>query len=305
MVNAVNIMKELAARLWLNKSYILTQACKYTGTAFTLWGLVSIFNPLDNCLSNEITFGCKLLIGVLAIVIVYLLSAITSSIICFNSNKECVFTSNSKHSVYIQFGDILSTDVLGEDGNQRYNLVIPVNRCFDTKVDDNLISHRSLHGMLMQNLYDANIFTEDGLNQTIQNALPQRNLELTLSQEQKPEGNLRRFKAGTVAEVRKSQELTYFFLGLSKLDSNLQASTTKSEYAVAIQRLIEFCNARSQGYPVVMPIIGTGLSRTNIEIRSTIKYLISALRINKDIINCDFYIIVWKGDKDKVSIKNL
>lgn len=299
------VMKKVATRFWLNRSYILSQACKYTGTLFTVWGLISIFNPLDDCLSNEVTFGCKLLIGILVVVIVYLLSAIVSSIMCSHSNKECVLTSNSKHSVYIHFGDILSPDVLGEDSNQRYNLVIPVNRCFDTIVDDNLISHRSLHGRLMQNLYDANVFTVEELNQKIQEVLPQGNLELTLTETQKPEGNLKRFKTGTVAEIKKSADLTYFFLGLSKLDENLQASTTKSEYAVAIQRLIEFCNARSQGYPVVMPVVGTGLSRTNIEIRSTIKYLISALRINKDIINCDFHIIVWEGDKDKVSIKNL
>ena len=301
----MGIMKKLATRFWLNKSYILSQACKYTGIVFTVWGLISILNPLDDCLSNEVTSVCKLLIGILAVVIVYLLSAIVSSIICLNSNKECVFTSNSKHSVYIHFGDILSPEVLAEGGNQRYNLVIPVNRCFDTIVDDNLISHRSLHGRVIQNLYDTNEFTPEGLDQMMQEALPQRDFESILTKDQKPEGNLRRFKVGTVAEVRKSQDLTYFFLGLSKFDSNLQASTTKSEYAVAIQRLIEFCNARSQGYPVVMPVIGTGLSRTNIEIRSTIKYLISALRINRDIINCDFHIIVWQGDKDKVSIKNL
>lgn len=305
MENELIVMKKWVSRFWLNRSYILSQACKYTGSVFTLWGLISIFNPLDGCLSDDITLGCKLLIGILVVVIVYLLSAIIALIRCFHSNKELIFSSNSKHSVYVHFGDILSPDVLGEDSNQRLNLVVPVNRCFDTIVDDNLISRRSLHGRLMQNLYETNVFTVEELNQKIQEVLPQGNLELTLKETQKPEGNLKRFKAGTVAEVKMSSDLTYFFLGLSKLDENLQASTTKSEYAVAIQRLIEFCNARSQGYPVVMPVVGTGLSRTNIEIRSTIKYLISALRINKDIINCDFHIIVWEGDKDKVSIKNL
>ena len=158
----MNIMKKLATRFWLNKSYILSQACKYTGIVFTVWGLISIFNPLDNWFSNEVTFACKLLIGILTVVIVYLLSAIATSIKCFNSNKECVFTSNSKHSVYIHFGDILSPDIiLAEDSNQRYNLVIPVNRCFDTIVDDNLISHRSLHGRVIQNLYDTNEFTPE------------------------------------------------------------------------------------------------------------------------------------------------
>lgn len=54
-----------------------------------------------------------------------------------------------------------------------------------------------------------------------------------------------------------------------------------------------------------MPVIGMGLSRMNTEIRSTIKYIVSSLRLNMDIINCDFRIIIWKGDKDEVSIKDL
>lgn len=54
-----------------------------------------------------------------------------------------------------------------------------------------------------------------------------------------------------------------------------------------------------------MPVIGMGLSRMNTEIRSTIKYIVSSLRLNMDIINCDFHIIIWKGDKDEVSIKDL
>lgn len=299
-------MKILLIRFWLNKSYILPQAYKYTGSFFTLWGLISIFSPMDGYLSEELSIGCKLMIGVLAVVLVYVLSAIIALIICFKSNKECVFSSNSQHSVYVHFGDILSSNVLGEDSSQRYNLVIPVNRCFDTIVDDNLISHRTLHGALMQHLYDTNTFTVEELNQAIQDSLPQGNVFSVLERNQKPEGNLRRFSVGTVAEVKKpNQDLTYFFLGLSKFNGNLQASTTKSEYVVAIQKLIEFCNARSQGYPVVMPVIGMGLSRMNTEIRSTIKYIVNSLRLNKDIINCDFHIIIWKGDKDKVSIKNL
>lgn len=299
-------MKMLLIRFWLNKSYILPQAYKYTGSFFTLWGLISIFSPMDGYLSEELSIGCKLMIGVLAVVLVYVLSAIIALIICFKSNKECVFSSNSQHSVYVHFGDILSSNVLGEDSSQRYNLVIPVNRCFDTIVDDNLISHRTLHGALMQHLYDTNTFTVEELNQAIQDSLPQENVSSILERNQKPEGNLRRFSVGTVAEVKKpNQDLTYFFLGLSKFNGNLQASTTKSEYVVAIQKLIEFCNARSQGYPVVMPVIGMGLSRMNTEIRSTIKYIVNSLRLNKDIINCDFHIIIWKGDKDKVSIKNL
>lgn len=54
-----------------------------------------------------------------------------------------------------------------------------------------------------------------------------------------------------------------------------------------------------------MPIIGMGLSRMNTEIRSTIKYIVSSLRLNMDIINCNFHIIIWKDDKDRSFDKEL
>ena len=85
-------------------------------------------------------------------------------------------------------------------------------------------------------------------------------------------------------------------MSLSKFNEKLCASTTIDEYIIAIQKLIEFCNGRSQGYLVVMPILGTGLSRTNIEIQNTLKYIIDVLKINRNIINCDFHVVI-KEDK--------
>jgi hypothetical protein len=54
-----------------------------------------------------------------------------------------------------------------------------------------------------------------------------------------------------------------------------------------------------------MPILGSGLSRTNIEIQNTVKYIIDVLRINRNIINCDFHIVIKENEKNKLSIKNL
>ena len=43
-----------------------------------------------------------------------------------------------------------SSEIIGKNYGERRNLVIPVNRCFDTLVDDNLISSKTIHGNLMQ-----------------------------------------------------------------------------------------------------------------------------------------------------------
>lgn len=47
---------------------------------------------------------------------------------------------------------------------------------------------------------------------------------------------------------------------------------------VAIQRLIEYCNARSQGYPIVMPLIGAGLSKTKNDERSILEFIVKLLK---------------------------
>ena len=148
-------MSIFISRLWINKSSILKLACTYTGVFFTLWGFISLFNPLDGFLPNETTTFCRLLIG-----------------------------------------------------------------------------------------------------------------------------------------------LSYF-------DNHLNAQTSKADFVLAVQKLIEFCNQNAQGNPVILPLLGSGLSRTKIDLNNILHYLVDTFAINKDIINNDFYIVVWKGDKDRVAIQEL
>ena len=92
---------------------------------------------------------------------------------------------------------------------------------------------------------------------------------------------------------------------MSTFDSNLTAHTTQEEYVIAIQRLIEYCNARSQGYPIVMPLIGAGLSKTKNDERSILEFIVKLLKMNKKIINSDVHIIVRNSGKETVSITEL
>ena len=295
----------LIKRVWLNKSAIYRKTFAYVGIAFTFWGFVSLFNPLDGILDSSATFGCKLMIGLLVLIIVAGISFIISSFEVLNANENIVLTSKTGHKVVVQYGDMYSPDIVEKGYNGRRNIVISVNRCFDTIVDDNLISRTTQHGRIMRELYNTNEYDENTLNAALQQSLSHIKPEVYLTKDEKPKGNRKRYACGTVAELIVSDNLTYFFLGLSKFDNQLAASTTKAEYVFALQNLIEFCNVRSQGYPVILPLMGTGLSRANISHEEALSYMVSALHMNNDIINCDFHIVVWKGMKDKVSIKNL
>lgn len=300
----MNIKKTLG-RLWINQSAILELACKYTGIIFTLWGIISLFDPLDEVLQDNVSFVCKLLIGILVLFIVFVITLIIAACIVYRSKKVCVGESLTKKSVYVKYGDMYSPDIIEKGYNGKRVIVVPVNRCFDTIVDDHLVSHNTQHGQVFQKLYDAKKFTPDSLNSKIYDILKRNTAYKDLTIKEKPEGNRKRYDVGTTVNLQIDDNLSYYLLGFSYFDEHLNAHTSKDDFVVAVQKLIEFCNQNAQGYPVILPLLGSGLSRTNIGLNDILHYLVDAFAINKDIINNDFYIVVWKGDKDKVAIKGL
>lgn len=293
------------SRLWINKSAIFKLACTYTGVVFTFWGFVSIFEPLNGVFQDDASFVCKLLIGILVLLAVFIISAIAVCWKVLHSNEVCLGESSTRNSVYVKYGDMYSPDIVEKGYNGKRAIVVSVNRCFDTIVDDHLVSHNTQHGQVFQKLYDSQKFTPDSLNRTISDILRRDTAYEDLTVEIKPEGNRKRYNVGTTVNLLIDDNLSYYLLGLSYFDKHLNAQTSKADFALAVQKLIEFCNQNAQGYPVILPLLGSGLSRTTIGLNDILHYLVDAFAINKDIINNDFYIVVWKGDKDKVAIKEL
>lgn len=74
-----------------------------------------------------------------------------------------VFEANNDCHVYVQYGDVFSEDEV-DTPDQRRNIIIPVNRCFDTIVDDDLVSSKTLHGIAFKRLYSSDQYDKDSLN---------------------------------------------------------------------------------------------------------------------------------------------
>lgn len=298
-------IKKKLSRLWINKYTIWKLTCKITGSLFTLWGLVSLFEPLDGFFQDDASFICKLLVGILVLFAVLAISLISASLIVFHSNEVCLGESSTRNGVFVKYGDMYSPDIVDKGYSGKRAIVVAVNRCFDTIVDDHLVSHNTQHGQVFQKLYDDQRFTPDSLNSKIGNILRRNTEYKDLTKDEKPEGNRKRYDVGTTVNLPIDDKLCYYLLGLSFFDEHLNAYTSKADFALAAQKLIEFCNQNAQGYPVILPLLGSGLSRTNIELNDILHYLVNAFAINKDIIHNNFYIVVWKGDKDRVAIKEL
>ena len=272
--------------------------------AFILSTAASIYEiAIGKILEGSVCVAKSILLLLLVFAILYVVSFIVLSLwLCKKNNFE-VF-STDKHSVYLHFGDIFDNEIVNNKVEHKH-IVINVNRCFDTIVNNELISEKTLHGKVFKNLYDEKKYTEEQLQAAIYDSL--KGLDyITIPEEEKPQGNLKRYDIGTVAKIDDSNTKSYFLLAMSTFDRNLNAHTTKQDFVLSIQRLIEYCDRNAQGFPILMPLLGSGLSRTGIDCYSDLlRYILNALRLNKEKMTCDFHIYIRPQDKQKINFNNL
>lgn len=297
-------IKNFFQRFWLDRAFICKSTFQFVGFAYTICGFLSVWFSFSDCLPNDWSFWNKLLLSISVLLGISMICFIIVTWVTLSKTKRLVLIANSGHKVYVQYGDMYSPSIVCANYEKRRNIVVSVNRCFDTIVDNDLVSDKSQHGRVMNEMYAKGLYTPDSLNEKIQEKLRGEHY-IDLTRMNKSRGNTYRYSVGTIAEIQGEAPITYFFLGLTKFDSHFMASTTKDEFVLAIQRLIDYCNTRAQGYPIIMPLIGSNLARTDISQKDILKYLIQALKINREKISADIHIVIWKGDKDKISIHNL
>lgn len=295
-------MTTFLLRVKLGWRYIFKQATDWTAAVYAIAGLLSLFVSFEGLFDSNATFFCKLLIALAILAGVWLLCAIINAIIVGCMNQKKVVEGPNGKNVYAIYGDLFDAQIV--NGQKRY-ISFAVNRCFDTDVNDRLISSTTIHGIAFNKLYQQNLYTAATLNNAIHASLHTTANPVTINRADKPEGNLNRYEVGSYANLRIDGNLNYLLIGLSHFDSNLNAQTSRADYVLAIQKMIESFDNESQGYPVLMPIIGTGRSRTDLKEREALEYIIEAFRINKNRITSDIYIVIHESAKNRVSIADL
>lgn len=127
-----------------------------------------------------------------------------------------------------------------------------------------------------------------------------------LDKKDKRSGNLERYSVGAIAEVKVDDKLNYFFLGITCFDRNLHANMSEEEYVLALVRLLEFCNVRSQGLPVIVPLIGGGAANdTQKSEWDILDYLVKFIKMNRRFINCDIHIVVRDNGRESIGIADV
>lgn len=271
----------------VNFRHVAKRAFEWTLRIYSIVGILCFFVNIQDLLDENWCITKKIIISGLIFIILFLvIFIVTAFIYGLFIQKIKKIKTGKKNSVYLCYGDVFRLLK-----RKKRNIVISVNRCFDTIVDNQLISETSLHGQLFKKLYKSD-YNEQNLNAEIQNTLLQKSCKYKqLTTSDKPNGNLKRFSLGTVVEL-KNDSVTYFLMGLSSLDKDLAAHTSLDEYIFSINKLIDYCYIHSQGFPVIIPLIGGGLSRIGIDEQDLLQLLLDLLRVNKSKIISDFYIVV-------------
>ena len=290
-------------RFKINCSYIFKTAGKWTMAIYAVLGLLATFVSLEGvlealCISS---LADKILASVIILLIIYILCTFMVSLAILNTRRVKVLDAQNGHYVYVLYGDLFDEKFLPSSISRR-SICFAVNRCFDTIVDNVIISANTIHGKAFQKLYEDGLYTPETLNAAIQSSIGLSAKSEILSEIQKPAGNLKRYEVGTGADVAISERLHYFLIGLGKMDENLKNKAEISEYCCAVQKMIEFFDTCSQGFPVLLPIVGAGLSRLGQSPEELLRYIIQSFAINKPLINSDIYIVLREQDREKISI---
>ena len=222
------------------------------------------------------------------------------------TGSNTVFKSGTK-SINVIYGDLF--EIAFRKDSHKSIVVVPVNTAFDTIVDDRisnidkpLVSPNTIHGQWVKRIQDCGL-NIDELDRRIATDLLERHIYPIerLTREQKMRGNLKCFERGTVAVVD-YKNTTFFLFALSVFDANNNAQCSRDEFIEAMQKLLLFCDHNSNGKDIYIPLMGTNLSRANMNHEQSLQSLVALCKLYEDKIHNAVNIVIYEGDRDKVSI---
>ena len=181
-------------------------------------------------------------------------------------------------------------------------VVIAVNQCFDTTVDQNVIRDSTVHGQFINNY----VKTQNDLirlQNEISESLDEFNYQyITLQRSDKRYGNLNRYPRGSIARINGDNDVTFFLLALTEFDRDCKAHCNKREYVESVLKLFEYYDSHGQGKELYLYPMGTGMARTGLSKKEALESIITLTKISKEHLRSKTTIVVDKRCKNDISI---
>ncbi|HHX68625.1 MAG TPA: hypothetical protein GX708_11300 [Gallicola sp.] len=290
-------------KLKLNLKAILTLFLKISGSIFSFIAIIVTFVNIEEI--GLFKIGEKILLLFAVAVFSFILSLI---LVLFIFKKNRIW-SNGKNKVFASYGDIIKYGFMTKEKNKKI-VVIPVNDTFDTIIEKGgetvinpLVSLNTIHGKWIDIFCNKNSCSNIDLNLRIQENLKlhkQKPIK-TLDENEKPRGNREKYELGTVAIIESGNTI-FYLLAISEFNEKNNAQSDKIKIRKAVEMLIEFYDQNGQGYPLFMPLFGTGSSRAKLSHKQSLKIIKSSIFAFEEKINGQINVIVYYRDRDKISI---
>ncbi len=287
-------------RLYINKKYIIRSFISALSVEFTIISAVLLFFSLKDDFGIELDNFCQ---KCFAFVIPILLAGLFSIV------KTCTYRKNkivdeTQLDIILRYGDLWKFGFPRFSPKRRI-VVVNVNTAFDTIVDppevyNPLVSANTIHGQWIEQMKKRGVSTNE-LNIEIEKSLMQQKIDPIIILN-KHRGNNKIYSRGTIA-IYQYKNTTFYLLALSEFDANNNAQNTQEELQKTIHKLIEFIGNYSQGFDVYIPVMGAGSSRTGIDDQTALELLVSNLKINRSNLRGKINVVVYEGNRDKVTIQ--
>lgn len=289
----------LFKKIWLNFKPILKLTFIICSSALSVITILLSFLSWDDMKITKPGDRIGILLGIIA------LSFVTSIFLIVIILRKNELWANGKNKVLAYYGDLFKT----MKNSKKKIIVIPVNDTFETIVDDDLsqnkplVSSNTIHGRWIKYMASIGV-THDQLNSKIDQFFKSRNInpEKTYDETEKSRGNLNSYKMGEVAIINGDNNTTFYLIAISKFNENNNAFSNKRIIRNCMDDLIDFYDENGQGYPIYIPLFGTGRSKSNLNHQQVFNLIKGSILTNEKNINGIMNIVVNNEDKDKISI---
>lgn len=213
-------------KLWKQFGQIISIPC---GVLSVMTVFIDI--PLDARIPCGIAWLCMLI----AIFIILLIRA---------EKMECRVLKINNTEIIVKFGDLFQ-----EDGLK----TISFNEYFDSKVDDVLISSKSINGKFLQR-QDVDVTEVD---KTILDDIHCRE-NIIAKNEAKKMGKQNRYRLGTCVKYN-----DYILTAFAKFDDKNRAYLNMDEFFIFLLNYWCEVNRLYNNQNIILPLLGTGITRLN------------------------------------------
>lgn len=208
---------------------------------FELIGLfISIYELLNAFLPNLIK---KIPFNIMSLFLLVIIILIVSIIKNYPKLKRCFYINNRDINITIVVGDIFK---------QKGSIVIPTNTTFDTCMENEFISVKSIQGQFQHKYFLGNLIE---LDRYISKSLKDVACYEKLDDGRKTK--TKKYNLGTVAKIIHNNN-KYYFLAISDVNKYGSSSGNFNNIITSLYGLWSFLGEHKHVEPLVIPVIGTG-----------------------------------------------